>query len=266
MDPFLIAAAVFIFGALVGSFLNVCILRIPASASIVRPPSRCPACGAPIAFYDNVPLLSYLFLRGRCRACAAAISPQYFAVEFLTAALAVALFLRFGASPAFLVYFVFTAALIVVSFIDLRIQIIPDVISLPGMVVGVIACLLHRPWPTEHLSLPPSPLDSILGVLIGGGVLYLVAWLYESATGTEGMGGGDIKLLGMIGAFLGWPGVPLALFFASLVGALMGMVLMAATGKGLKLKIPFGPFLCLGALAYLFFGRWLVENYFLLLD
>jgi leader peptidase (prepilin peptidase)/N-methyltransferase len=262
-QPLIVTALIlFLFGTLIGSFLNVCILRLPAHESITHPPSRCPACKAPIAFYDNIPLLSYVILRGRCRSCAAAISPRYFIVEFLTGVLAVALFLRFGLSPTFFVYAVFTAALVVISFIDLDIQIIPDAISLPGIVLGLLASFIPAAR-IDHLSLPPSPLDSFLGVMVGGGVLYLVAWLYELATGTEGMGGGDIKLLAMIGAFLGWPGVPLALFFASLVGALIGLALMVATGKGLKLRIPFGPFLCLGALAYLFFGRWLVETYFL---
>jgi leader peptidase (prepilin peptidase)/N-methyltransferase len=254
---------VFIFGTLVGSFLNVCILRIPARKSLVRPPSSCPACKTPIAFYDNIPLLSYLMLRGRCRSCGAAISPRYFIVEFLTGALAVGLFLRFGLSAAFVAYAIFTAALLVISFIDLDTQIIPDVISLPGIVLGLLVSFLPAAR-VDHLSLPPSPLDSFLGVLVGGGVLYLVAWLYELATGTEGMGGGDIKLLAMIGAFLGWPGVPLTLFFASMLGAVIGVVLMAISGKGLKLRIPFGPFLCLAALAHLFFGRWLVETYFAL--
>ncbi len=263
MAPELIAAAVFVFGTLVGSFLNVCILRIPARQSIVRPPSSCPTCKSPIAFYDNIPLLSYLILRGGCRSCAAAISPRYFIVEFLTGALAVALFLRFGWSTTFVIYAVFCAALVVISFIDLDVQIIPDAISLPGIVIGLLVSFLPAAR-VDHLSLPPSPLDSFLGVLVGGGVLYLVAWMYELATGTEGMGGGDIKLLGMIGAFLGWPGVPLTLFFASLLGAAIGVVLMAVWGKGLKLRIPFGPFLCLAALTYLFFGRWLIETYFAL--
>src|SRR5262249_42880208 len=252
---------VFVIGAVVGSFLNVCIVRLPARESIAHPPSRCPACKAPIAFYDNIPLLSYLILRGRCRACAAPISPRYFIVEFLTGLFAVALFFRFGLAPSLFIYAIFAAALVVISFIDLDIQIIPDVISLPGIVLGLLASFVPAAR-IDHLSLPPSPLDSLLGVLVGGGVLYLVAWLYELVTRTEGMGGGDIKLLAMMGAFLGWPGVPLALFFASLAGALIGIVLMVSTGKGMKLRIPFGPFLCLGALAYLFFGRWIVETYF----
>ena len=175
--------------------------------------------------------------------------------------LAVALFVRFDLTPAFFIYLVFTAALVAVSFIDLELQIIPDVISLPGIGAGLLASVLNYPWPQEHLALTPAPLDSLLGILCGGGFLFLVAWLYERATGIEGMGGGDIKLLAMIGAFLGWPGVPLSLFFASLAGSIIGLTLMAATRSGLRLKIPFGPFLCLGALIYLFFGPALLDSY-----
>jgi leader peptidase (prepilin peptidase) / N-methyltransferase len=255
------SAIVFIFGAVIGSFLTVCIARLPKGQSIAMPPSHCPHCQKPIRAYDNIPLLSYLWLQGRCRSCAQAISPRYFFVELVTAVLAVILFLRFGLTPAFFIYLVFAAAMVVISFIDLELQIIPDVISLPGIAVGLLASLLHYPWPQDHLSLPPSPLDSLLGILSGGGMLFLVAWLYERATGVEGMGGGDIKLLAMIGAFLGWPGVPLSLFFASLIGSMTGLIWMAITRSGLRLKIPFGPFLCLGALFYLFFGRTLVEAY-----
>src|SRR5215470_5136518 len=210
MPLFFLWVIVFVFGAAIGSFLNVCIVRIPKGQSITTPPSHCPNCQAPIRGYDNIPLLSYLCLRGRCRACSARISPRYFFVELLTGALTVVLFLRFGVMPAFLLYLVFVAALIVVSFIDLELQIIPDVISLPGIAVGLVASFLNTPWPREHLALPPAPLDSALGILAGGGFLFLVAWLYERFTGVEGMGGGDIKLLAMIGAFLGWAGVPLS--------------------------------------------------------
>lgn len=261
LPPFALLAAAFILGAVIGSFLNVCIVRIPKGQSIATPPSHCPNCQARIRSYDNLPLISYLWLRGHCRSCRATISPRYFFVELLTAVLTTLLFLRFGLTTAFFIYLLFGAALIVISFIDLELQIIPDVISLPGIVVGLVASLLHYPWPREHLVLPPSPLDSLLGVLVGGGILFLVAWLYERATGVEGMGGGDIKLLAMIGAFLGWPGVPLSLFFASLAGSVIGLAMMAITRSGLKLKIPFGPFLCLGALIYLFFGDVLLNSY-----
>jgi leader peptidase (prepilin peptidase)/N-methyltransferase len=262
LDVTLLSSAVaFIFGAAIGSFLNVCIVRVPKKQSIAAPPSHCPHCQNRIRAYDNIPLLSYVWLGGRCRSCGVKISPRYFFVELLMGILAVILFLRLGLTAAFFIYTVFTAALVVISFIDLELQIIPDVISLPGIVVGLLASLLNYPWPHDHLALPPSPIDSLLGIVAGGGVLFIVAWLYERWTGVEGMGGGDIKLLAMIGAFLGWPGVPLSLFFASLVGSIIGIGMMAITRSGLKLKIPFGPFLCLGALFYLFFGRRLIEAY-----
>lgn len=254
-------AAIFILGALLGSFLNVVIARVPKGESIVRPPSRCPRCKTPIAFYDNIPLVSYALLGGRCRACGKGIAPRYFLVELLTGVLAAALFLRFGPGAAFVVYLAFAAALVAISFIDLDARLIPDAISLPGVALGLIASFLQYPWPADHLTLPPSPVDSVLGILLGGGLLLLVAWLYELATGAVGMGGGDIKLLAMIGAFLGWPAIPLALFFASLTGAVVGLALMVLTGAGRRQEVPFGPFLCAGALFYIFLGRAVVQFY-----
>jgi leader peptidase (prepilin peptidase)/N-methyltransferase len=258
--PF-VSLVVFIFGAMIGSFLNVCIIRLPKDESIVTPPSHCPHCNAEIPFYDNIPLLSYLILRGRCRFCRERISPRYFSVELLMGGLAVALLFHFGLSAAYFVYFAFAAALVVISFIDLDEQIIPDAITLPGIGLGLIAALLQYPWPTDPLAIPPSLLSSALGAFIGAGCLFLVARFYEALTGIEGMGGGDLTLLAMIGAFLGWPAIPLGLFFASLAGSIIGVILMLATGAGRKLKIPFGPFLCLGALFYLFFGRAVAESY-----
>ena len=259
--PLLLSLVIFIFGSMLGSFLNVCIVRLPQGVSIVNPPSHCPNCRARIPFYDNIPLISYLFLRGRCRFCAERISPRYIFVELLMGSLSVALLLRFGLGTVFFVYVAFVAALVVISFIDLDKQIIPDVISLPGIVLGLLTSLLHYPWPTDSLSIPPSPVNSVLGILMGGGFLFLVAVLYEYLKGIEGMGMGDVKLLAMIGAFLGWSSVLLGLFFASLIGSLVGLVLMLLTGEGLKLKIPFGPFLCLGALFHLFLGRAVIQFY-----
>jgi leader peptidase (prepilin peptidase)/N-methyltransferase len=206
-------------------------------------------------------LISYLFLRGRCRFCKRSISPRYFFVELLTGVLSVALLFRFGPSLGFLVNLILVAALIVISFIDLDVKIVPDVISLPGIVLGVLASIAHYPWPTDHLSIPPSPFNSVLGIVAGGGFLLLVAWVYEVFTGAEGMGGGDVKLLAMIGAFLGWPAIPLTLFFASLTGSVIGMFLMVRAGAGGKYALPFAPFLCLGATVYLFFGAEVVQIY-----
>lgn len=252
MDGFVIAA-VFVFGAIIGSFLNVCIVRLPEERSIVTPPSHCPACRRDIAWYDNVPLVSYLFLRGRCRACGTRISPRYLAVELLTGALAVALWTRLGPTAAFAGYFAFAAALVTITFIDLDHRIIPDVISLPGIVVGLAI---------SFVSPLVTPLDALLGALAGGGVLLAVAFAYQAIRGQEGMGGGDVKLLAMIGAFLGWQSVFVTLMIASLIGSLIGVGLMLYQRADTKLAIPFGPFLACGALVYLFFGDRILAFYF----
>jgi len=251
---------VFIFGAIVGSFLNVCIARIPNDESIAQPPSHCPKCQGPIAFYDNIPLLSYLMLRGRCRSCGEQISPRYFVVELLMAVLSLALFDRFGFGFAYLASFVLVAALIVISFIDLDVRIVPDVISLPGIIVGLSFSILGY-FIVGDSSIVPSPASSVIGILAGGGFLLATAWIYEKITGVEGMGGGDIKLLAMIGAFLGWPSIPIALFFASLVGSIVGLGCMLVTGAGRRLALPFAPFLCSGALLFIFFGDKLLQFY-----
>ncbi len=263
VSPTLIAAVVFIFGAIVGSFLNVCIVRLPDKESVVSPPSHCPKCRAFIHFYDNIPLLSYLVLRGRCRSCGERISPRYFLVELLMASLAVGLYYEFGLGLAFVVSFVFVAALIVISFVDLAVRIVPDVISLPGIVAGLVFSLVGRYIINDPFEFVPSPISALLGVLVGGGFLLALAWAYEAFTGVEGMGGGDIKLLAMIGAFLGWPSIPVTLFFSSLGGSVIGLTAMLIKGVGRRYALPFAPFLCLGALLYLFFGKELMQFYLL---
>jgi leader peptidase (prepilin peptidase) / N-methyltransferase len=248
-----LAPILFLFGAIIGSFANVCIFRIPAEESIVFPGSRCPECKQPVAWYDNIPLLSWLVLRGRCRSCQEPISFRYFVVELVTALAAVALYLRFGLGVEWLVLFTFVAALIVITFIDLDHRIIPDVISLPGIVVGFLLSLRGAPG--------PGPLASAIGILAGGGLLLAVAWGYHALTGREGMGGGDIKLLGMVGAFLGWRSVPFTMLFSSLTGSVVGVTLMWWTGSDTKYAIPFGPFLALGAIAYIFWGDQVIGWY-----
>jgi leader peptidase (prepilin peptidase)/N-methyltransferase len=250
-----------IFGLVVGSFLNVCIVRLPNRESVVSPPSQCSKCKVSISFYDNIPLVSYLFLRGRCRSCGERISSRYFAVELLMASLAVALYYQFGIGLAFFVGFVFVAALIIISFIDLDVRIVPDVISLPGIVVGLLFSVIARYFINDPFDLVPTPVSALLGVLVGGGFLLALAWAYEAFTGVEGMGGGDIKLLAMIGAFLGWTSIPFTLFFASLAGSVVGLGFMIAKGVGRRFALPFAPFLCLGALLYLLFGQDLVGFY-----
>jgi leader peptidase (prepilin peptidase)/N-methyltransferase len=180
----------------------------------------------------------------------------------LTASLAVALYYQFGLSLAFLVSFIFVAALIVISFIDLDVRIVPDVISLPGIVAGLLFSIVARYLIHDPFELIPSPLSALIGVLVGGGFLLALAWAYEAFTGIEGMGGGDIKLLAMIGAFLGWTSIPFTLFFASLTGSVIGLGFMIGKGVGRRFALPFAPFLCLGALLYLLFGQDLIRFYF----
>ncbi|WKZ33849.1 MAG: prepilin peptidase [Thermodesulfobacteriota bacterium] len=243
-----------VFGAIVGSFLNVCIHRIPLGVSIVSPPSSCPNCTNRIPFYLNVPVISYILLRGRCSACGEPFSARYPVVEAFTALVALFTFLKFGPTPEAAVYFAFLSALIVITFIDLDLKIIPDVISLPGIAAGLLASFF-LPY--------PGVLNSFIGAAAGGGVLFAVAWGYYLATGQEGMGGGDVKLLAMIGAFLGWKGVILTLLIGSFTGALTGALLMLALGKGSRYAVPFGPFLALGAAAHLFFGESIISWYLL---
>lgn len=253
MPDWLIGTVIFIFGACIGSFLNVCICRLPESRSIVTPPSACPRCQSSIKFYDNIPILSYLVLLGKCRGCGTRISIRYPLVELLTGLLSVAAAIRYGLSVDFIIYFVFICALVTITFIDIDHQIIPDVISLPGIPIG-LACSLML----SSISFR----DSLIGALIGGGSLFLVAWGYYHFTGKEGMGGGDIKLLAMIGAFIGWQGVFFTIFISSAVGSIIGIFLMLVARKNMKFAVPFGPFLSLGAIAYLFFGTEVIFWYY----
>jgi leader peptidase (prepilin peptidase)/N-methyltransferase len=243
---------VFLFGAVVGSFLNVCIYRIPRGESIVFPASHCPECGNKIRAFDNIPIISYLLLRGKCRTCGSRISWQYPLVEMLSALLTLALFLKFHLSPTFLVLFLFCMALVVITFIDLEHQIIPDSISLPGIVVGFLSSFI-LPWLSWQ--------NSLIGIVAGGGSLLLVAYGYQLLTKKEGMGGGDIKLLAMMGAFLGWRAIPFIIFTSSLFGSVVGLTLMAIRKKDSQLPIPFGPFLAFGAILFIFYGRQLIQWY-----
>jgi leader peptidase (prepilin peptidase) / N-methyltransferase len=234
-----------ILGAIFGSFLNVVILRLPREdASIVFPASHCPGCQTPLAWFDNIPILSFLLLRARCRNCGMKISWQYPLVEAAMTILAVALFLRFGPTWLFAIYFIFCAALLAIFVIDLYHQIIPDLISLPGIVLGFAFAFVNPlvSWQS-----------SLLGILLGGGILYLIAAGYYLFTKREGMGGGDIKLLAMIGAFLGWQSLLFVIFASSILGSLVGIGAMLKQKKGGKTVIPYGPFLALAAVIYLFF-------------
>jgi len=253
--------SVFLFGIVIGSFLNVCIGRIPLGESVVHPPSHCPKCKTQIPYYYNIPLLSYVWLGAKCGNCQQGISPRYFLVELLAGLIALALHARFGFSYTFVVSFIFAAALIVISFIDLDVRIVPDVISLPGIIVGLFFSIIGYFVFADAFQIIPTPLSSLIGILVGGGFLLVTAWIYEKITGVDGMGGGDIKLLAMIGAFLGWPSIPVTLFIASVLGSVIGVGLMVATGAGRRLALPFAPFLCSGALIYLFYGEALIRFY-----
>ncbi len=247
-----------LFGAIIGSFLNVVILRLPRDeASIVFPASHCPACLSELHWFENIPILSYLFLQGRCSHCKKKISLQYPFVELSMALLSAALVHKFGMSITTAGYFLFSAALLVIIWIDLHHQIIPDVISLPGIVIGLLFSLVN---PMLHWS------DSLIGILVGGGILYAIALLYYLWRRVEGMGGGDIKLLAMIGAFLGWQALPFVIFASSLSGTIIGLLAMIKQKKGGQTRIPFGPFLSLAALAYLFFQEQIFQLFQLYLS
>ncbi|MEE8575567.1 MAG: prepilin peptidase [Thermodesulfobacteriota bacterium] len=243
---------VFMFAVTIGSFLNVCIYRIPEKQSIVFPPSACPECKTPIRWFDNIPIISYLILAGKCRVCKTRISIKYLLIEALTGLLALAIYFVYGLSPDFLIYFSFTCVLIVISFIDLKYQIIPDKISLPAIPLGFAASFVLADI---------TYVDSLIGIAAGGGVLIAVTVGFLLITGKEGMGGGDVKLLAMIGAFLGWKSVVYVLIVSSFVGAVIGVIYLSMAGKEKSDPIPFGPFLALGALSYLFFGQWVIDLY-----
>ena len=250
--PFFFLLVPFILGMTIGSFLNVCIFRIPEGRSIVKPRSSCPHCGVTIPWFWNIPILSFLLLRGRCASCGVKISWRYPLVEALTGGLFALLVFRFGLQPFVLVLMLFVAIQVLVSFIDLDHQIIPDVVTLPGIVVGFF-CSFIIPWLSWS--------DSLLGILVGGGSLYLVAIGYALLAKKEGMGGGDIKLLAMIGAFLGWKAILPIVFFASVLGTVVGVPVMFAKKASGKFAIPFGPFLSCAALVYLLWGPSIIRWY-----
>lgn len=238
---------IFILGAAIGSFLNVCIYRLPENKSVITPASCCPQCGTPIRFYDNIPILSYILLRGRCRSCGSPISVQYILVEILNGVGYVFVVWRFGVSLESGIYAILFSSLIVASVIDLHHRIIPDVITIPGIIAGLLA---------SAFILPPGVRDSVAGALLGGVLFFLVALVSRG-----GMGGGDIKLIAMIGAFLGWINVIITIIISSFIGSLVGISLMIFFGKGRKYPVPFGPFLSMGGIISLFFSREIVRWY-----
>lgn len=240
-------ATVFAFGLIIGSFLNVCIYRVPKGKSIINPPSSCPACNSQIKPIHNIPVLSYILLRGRCDFCGNKISLIYPAIELLNAIAYVMVAARFGFNEQSALVMALMSVFIMVTFVDLEHKIIPDGITLPGIVLG----LLLGP-----LVFKISFINSLLGVIVGGGLLFLVA-----VASRGGMGGGDIKLTAMMGGFIGWKAVLLTIFLGSAFGAAVGIGLMAFKGMHRKTPIPFGPFLVAGAVAAIFWGGGLLEWY-----
>ncbi len=240
-----------IFGLLIGSFLNVVIYRLPRGQSIVTPPSSCPGCGARLRAIDNVPVLSWLALGGRCYRCKAAISVQYPIVEAVTGLLFLLVAWLTPVGPPLLARLLLVTILIVLFGIDLHHQILPNVITLPGIGVGFLFSLVA----------PPGWRDSLIGILLGGGILYGIAAAYYAVRREEGLGMGDVKMLAMIGAFLGWKAVLVTLILSSFAGALVGVALIAFSRGTMRLALPFGTFLALGALAAMLVGEPLVSWY-----
>jgi leader peptidase (prepilin peptidase)/N-methyltransferase len=250
-----VMGVVFLFGLVVGSFLNVCIHRLPREESIIRPPSHCTRCKALIRPWDNIPVISFLLLRGKCRQCHQKISWRYPLIELSNAAGYLLIVFFFGYTFSAVVYAALFSALLVVTFIDFDHQIIPDEITLPGMVLGLLAA---------STVLPPGFVSAAIGLLAGGGLFYLAAVLSRWILRRDGMGGGDIKFIAMIGAFLGWRGMLLTIFLGALTGALFGISQILFFGKKRENPIPFGPFLAFGALISLLFGPEILRWYLFL--
>jgi len=237
-NPLIEGALVALLGMMLGSFMNVCIYRLPRGLSPVRTRSSCPSCGHILSWYENVPVVSYLVLGGRCRACRAWISPMYPIVEFITGAVFLAGYVWYGPTPLLIVRLVFAWAMIALFVIDLQHKLLPNVITLPGIAVGVLANALAGPgW-----------VASLIGAAVGAGILFAIAEVYYRVRHEEGLGMGDVKMLGMIGAFLGWKLVLVTLVLSSFLGSIVGIGVLIAKKESLKYALPFGTFLAAGAL------------------
>lgn len=243
---------IFILGLIVGSFSNVCIYRIPRNESIVYPASHCPKCHSKIKPVDNIPLLSYILLKGRCRNCKSKISIQYPIVELLTGLIYLIIYLTYGLSVQTLVYIILSSALIIIAFIDLNEQIVPDVISLPGIVIGFILSFF-----VPYISF----INSALGVVVGGGIILVIGMAGSVIFKKEAMGGGDVKLAAMIGAFLGWRYIIISLFLGFFLGAVAGIILILSKIKSREDVVPFGPFIVLGSFITLLWGEQIISWY-----
>lgn len=235
-----------IFGAIWGSFANVVIYRLPKEESVVSPGSRCQKCLKPVSWYDNIPIVSWLILRGRCRHCGEKFSVRYMLVELITAVLFTLTYHYAGLTWSLLEYLLFVFGLVVCTFIDFDHFILPDEFTLSGIVIGLLGAWLN---PQRQI------MDAVVGVLVGGGFLWLMAYLYFLFTKQEGMGGGDIKLLAWIGAVLGWKAIPFVIMTSAITGSVVGLYMARGQKSGLKTVIPYGPYLALGALLYLLGGQ-----------
>jgi leader peptidase (prepilin peptidase) / N-methyltransferase len=240
-----------LFGLIVGSFLNVVIYRLPLGQSLVSPPSRCRKCGYSLRWFDNIPVVSWLFLRGRCRKCGVSVSWQYPLVELITGVLFVLVVWLTPMGPLVASRLILVCILIALFGIDLEHQILPNSITLPGIVMGLLFSLIS----------PPGIKDALIGAAVGGGILYAIAGAYYLWRREEGMGMGDVKMLAMIGAFLGWKAVLVTLVLASFSGAFIGLGMMSMQRGGMKYALPFGTFLALGSLAAMFVGEPLITWY-----
>jgi leader peptidase (prepilin peptidase)/N-methyltransferase len=228
----------FVLGLVVGSFLNVCIYRVPRHESVAWPGSRCTSCGRALSWFENVPVMSWLLLRGRCRTCGTSISIVYPLVEVATALLFVGVYLAYGWTPLLAIRLAFGCALIVLFVVDWQHQILPNPITLPGIAIGVLC----------SLAAPPGVTSSLVGAAAGGGFPFLIAEIYFRVRGREGMGMGDFKMLAMVGAFLGWPLIWVALLLACFLGVLIGGGALLVARRDMATRIPFGTFIAAAAL------------------
>jgi len=264
-----------LFGIAIGSFLNVCIARMPHYQSVVHPRSRCPKCQKLIAWYDNIPVFSYLILGGHCRNCKSRISARYPAVELLTGVLSVLIYFKFGLSVEWAFFLVFAAALVILAFIDIDHRILPDSITLNGIWAGIaVSVILAMPGPLlkgllsyagygDLAARPASLIGSIAGAIVGAGLLWIVGEAYYRIRGVEGMGFGDVKMMAMVGAFLGAPLALLTIMMGSVLGAIIGVGLIKFGGKHRDYELPFGTFLSLAGIIALLYGDSLIHWYYL---
>lgn len=279
--PFAVVS--FVFGSMIGSFLNVCIYRMPRNESIVKPRSRCPKCGVMIAWYDNIPILSWLVLRAKCRHCGQPISWMYPLVEALTGVLFLLVFWRFGFTLASPCYMALAGSMVLVTFVDLTDWTIPNQVTFPGIPLGIALSVVGMFYPASELVVT-DVFDSVLGVLLGGGSLYLLDKISLLVLKKRGMGFGDVKLLAMLGAFLGWRNVLLIIMLASVLGSIVGIAMLLISPHTAKKPapregdeetgreqpkgyyLPFGPYLAVAGLITLFLGNAIIKAYFSFLN